>query len=50
MGVYCLTNTDNFAKGADPDETAGNKMSHQDLHCLSFCYWFLTETLVCNNG
>ena len=23
--------------------------SHQDLHCLPFCYWFLTEPPICNN-
>ena len=22
--------------------------SHHYLYCLSFCYWFLTETLICN--
>ena len=42
-------NTDSFANSADPDETC-NKPSHPDPHCLPFCYWFLTETPICNNG
>ena len=25
-----------FANSVDPDETAHNELSHQDLHCLSF--------------
>ena len=32
------TNTDTFANSADPDETAHNETSHQDLYCLPFCY------------
>ena len=28
------TKTDNFANSVDPDETAHNEPSHQDLHCL----------------
>ena len=27
-----------------------SRPSHQDLHCLQFCYCFLTEIPVCNNG
>ena len=38
------TNTDIFDKSADPDE-----MAHQDLHCLSFSYWILTQIPICNN-
>ena len=30
--TYALTNS------VDPDETARNEPSHQDLHCLLFCY------------
>ena len=30
------TNTDTFTNSVDPDEMAHNKLSHQDLHCLSF--------------
>ena len=33
------TNTGTFANSADPDETAHNEPSHQDLQCLPFCYW-----------
>ena len=36
-------NTDTVANSADPDETARNEPSHQDLHCLPLCYWCLTE-------
>ena len=28
------------AKSVDPDETAHNEPSHQDLHCLPFCFVF----------
>ena len=38
-----------FANSVDPDETALNEPSHQDLHCLPFCYYLLTETPICNN-
>ena len=41
------SNTDIFVNSADPDETARN---HQDLPCLPFHYWFLTETPICDNG
>ena len=29
-----------FANNVDPDETAHNEPSHQDLHCLPFCFDF----------
>ena len=32
------TKTDAFANSVDPDETACNEPSHQDLHCLPFCF------------
>ena len=32
------TKTDSFAKSVDPDETAHNEPSHQDLCCLPFCF------------
>ena len=32
-------NTDTIANCADPDDTACNKPSYQNLHCLPFCYW-----------
>ena len=35
------TKTDAFANNADPDETAHNEPSHQDLHCLPFCYFYV---------
>ena len=31
-------NADDFANSADPDDTAQHKPSHQDLHCLPFCF------------
>ena len=34
----------------DPDETAQSEPSHQNLHCLPFCFDFLTETPFWNNG
>ena len=33
-----------FENSVDPNEY------HQDLHCLSFYYWGLTEPSICNNG
>ena len=36
------TNTDTFANSVDPDETARNEPSQQNLHCLRLCYWFYT--------
>ena len=33
------TKTDAFANSVDPDETACNEPSHQDLHCLPFCFF-----------
>ena len=32
-----------FSNCVDSDETAHYAPSHQGLHCLSFCYDFLTE-------
>ena len=32
------TKTDTCANSVDPDEMACNKPSHQDLHCLPFCF------------
>ena len=32
------TTTDTFGNSADPDEKALDEPSHQDLHCLLFCY------------
>ena len=29
-----------FANNAEPDVTANNEPSHQDLHCLPFCFEF----------
>ena len=37
------TNTDTLANSAVPDEMPHNEPSHQDLHCLLLCHWFLTE-------
>ena len=31
------TNTDVCANSVDPDETARNEPSHQELHCFPFC-------------
>ena len=36
------TKTDTFENSVDPDETAHNEPSHQDLQCLPFCSWFTT--------
>ena len=37
------TKTDTIANSDDPDEM----VCDQDLHCLSFCFWFLTDLLIC---
>ena len=34
------TKTDTRAISADPDKTARDEPSHQDLHCLPFCFRF----------
>ena len=34
------TKTDTCANSVDPDETARNEPSHQDLHCLPFFVFF----------
>ena len=39
-----------LANSVDPDEMAHNEPSHQDLHCLSFCFIFLAGFPICNNG
>ena len=31
-------NTNTFANSFDPHEMAYNETSHQDLHCLPFCF------------
>ena len=46
--VSLQTITDTTANRIDTDETARNEPSHLDLHCLPFCYWFLTETPIFN--
>ena len=33
------TNTDTFANSVDPDETAHNEQSHQDLNCAILLLW-----------
>ena len=33
--------TNTCANNVDPDETARNDLSHQDLHCLQFCFFFV---------
>ena len=30
--------TDACANSVDPDEMAHNEPSHQDIHCLPFCF------------
>ena len=44
------TNAGIFLNSADPEETARNEPSHQDLHSFQSCYWFVTETPICDNG
>ena len=39
--------TDTFANSVGTDEMACNEQSHQDLHCLPFCFLILIETPVC---
>ena len=43
------TNMKIFAKSVDPDQTAHNELSQEDLHCLPFCNYFLSETPIQNN-
>ena len=40
------TKTDTFANSLDPGETTHNMASYLDLHCLSFCLWITTVTLI----
>ena len=50
-GLFRLPEQNNvFAKRVDPDETAHHEPSHLDLHYLPFCFDFLTETPILNNG
>ena len=44
------TSSDTFANSADPDETARDEPSYQDIHDIPFCLIFFTETPICNNG
>ena len=39
------TNTDTCVNSADPDEMPYNEPSHQNQHCLPFCYWFWLKPL-----
>ena len=39
---YLQITTDTFANSVDPDETARNELSHQDLHCLLYCFEVFT--------
>ena len=39
-----MTKTYIFANSVDLDETAHNKPSHQDLHCLPFDSGFFNDT------
>ena len=39
------TKTDTCANGVDPDETAHNELSHQDLHCLLFLFYIRLKPL-----
>ena len=41
--------TDTLANSADPEETARNEPSLQDLHCLPFCFLPQTESPICIN-
>ena len=38
------------ANNVDPDMTAHNKPSHQDLHSLPFCFLLSAVTTVCISG
>ena len=38
------------ANSVDPDETVRYGPSHQNLHCLPFCFWFKTESPICISG
>ena len=42
--------TDAYANSVDPDEMAHNEPSHQDLHCLPFCFSVYIEMPIFNNG
>ena len=38
-------NMNTSANSVDPDETARNEPSYQDIYCLSLYYWLLTKPL-----
>ena len=40
------TKADTYANSVDPDETAHNEPSHQDLYCLQLCVDFLMISLL----
>ena len=44
------TNTSTFANSVDPDEMAHYEPSHQDLHCLPFCFilWLISLVATMN--
>ena len=37
--------TDIYVNSIDP-----NEMVHNELHNLSFCFWFVTKTTICPNS
>ena len=43
------TKTYTIANSVDPDETARDEPSHQDLHCLSFEFGILNATVICTD-
>ena len=42
-GFNSADQNNDFANSVDPDETAHDDLSHQDLHCLPLCFDFLTD-------
>ena len=44
------TKMDICASSVDPDKTAGYESSPLYLHCLLFCFWFLTKNPIFING
>ena len=40
VNPFSPADQNNFANSVDPDETAHNKLSHQDLQCLPFFFDF----------
>ena len=47
LSLQSSTNT--FANSADPDKTAHNEPSHQDLHCLLFWIYYLQQWVYPNS-